>query len=237
MQALQMAANVVHLPKSALLRSLDEMLQRLPYNLKDAQEKFATADVVEICDTCLRCCNLLFEIFVANFRMLSGTKEFTQLWLTFVCTLAENLKIANRGLPIFDETVEMIGALLRLPRPSPVAVDVLSSHTSISSAMVSDTPVTFVTDSVSDEIFGEDNLLRESWRRILRISQNISHILSAKHPKIVSDLNSLLKGENFKTSVGPATVSPEDNSGLQLDEKTSPTTKKSNSGVFSVFGF
>lgn len=232
MQVLQMAAGIVHLSKTASLRSLDEMLQRLPFSLKAAQEKFATSDVVEICDISLRCCNLLFEVFVANFRLLSRSQEFSPLWFNFVCALAENLKIANRGLPIFDETVEMIAALLRLPRPLPIAVDVGSPQVSNNTVVLSDAPVSTVEDAGPAENLDEDNLLRESWRRIIRISPNIPHILSAKHLKIVTDLNLLIKIDHTKIS---STVVMTEESVLQ-EEQIFPT-KKSSSGVFSVFGF
>jgi hypothetical protein len=240
MQALQMAAGIVHLSKAACLRSLDEMLQRLPFSLTTAQEKFSTSDVVEICDISLRCCNLLFEVFVANFRLLSTCQEFSPLWLNFVCALAENLKIANRGLPIFDETVEMIGALLRLPRPLPVAVDVgLPQASTISNAVfLSDSPVSSVEDSGPAENLDEENLLRESWRRIVRISPSIPHILSVKHPKVVADLNLMIKIDHTMKISSTVAVSSSQmmEDSVQQEEQIFPE-KKSNSGVFSVFGF
>lgn len=247
MQTMQMAGRITQLPKAAWMKSLSEMLQRLPIDLKMAHERFSASDVVEICDLCLRCCNILFELFVSNFRQLLSSKEFGMQWLMFLGVLASNLKIANRGLPIFDETIEMMGALLRLLRPLPVAVDVDTVHANSSASVttsasplgnadVVDNVTSGSPEKVSLENFEEDSLLRESWRQILLVNPSIPQLLIAKHPKIVSDLTAISKKHAIKTQ--PKELS-ENSSKAEVDELSNESSviKKAASGVFSVFGF
>ena len=225
LQTLQIAARISHISNSCWIKSINEMIERLPLDLKKNQEKFTTSDIVAISDLTLKSCNLLFEVFVSNIREMINSKDFHVNWESFLTILAGNIEIANLDLPIYEETLEMIGALFRLLRPLPNSANDISSdiqahnNSNLSTTFNKDLPAT-----VSFENFEEDSLLRESWRKVLLKNPNIPNLLSVKHSKIISDLMKL----------------QENTSDLNSDSKEiifeSNNTKKT-SGVFSVFGF
>jgi len=245
-RVLQLSGRVVSMPKSAWQKSLSEMLQRLPIDIKIAKEKFINSDIVEISDICLRCCNIIFDVLVSSFRQLLSTKEFSTHWLMFMSVLSGNIKASSRGLPIFDETLEMMGALLRLLRPLPVAVDVvqpssaevgtavLPTASPIAAAENLDHYLHNLPETVSFENFEEDSLLRESWRQILLVNAHIPHLIEKKHPKLVSDLAIINKGK----LASPVSTNAKATASFAASESTDDTaiTRKP-SGVFSVFGF
>ena len=258
-----MSGGIVKVPKRCWIKSIDEMLERLPIDLKAAHQHFMSAPKKElnlVGDVCLQCCNLLFEVMVSNFRQLLSCKEFSTQWLKFMSVLALNLKLVNRSIPLHDETVEMIGALLRLLRPLPVAASIscLESPTTGSSTSTSEgtqgtdvsparvepmTPSTnrILPETVSMESFEEDNLLRESWRVLKQINSNIPQLLDSKHPKIVADLTNLTKNsipslsstpKNISNGVGGMDAESDTGEVVLMSEK-----KKSSRGLLGALGF
>merc|ERR1711871_200469 len=243
-----MSGSIVKLPKECWMKCIDEMLNRLPLDVKAMHKKFISTShnksssnssgsngnghnrLEDICDICLRCCNIMFEVMVSQFRQLLAYKEFGVQWLNFMTILGVNVSSVNKRLHIHEETVEMIAALLRLLRPIPVATVAVeeSSHIvattttpSSASTPANETSIsnktmgsTTLPETLSFERFEEDTLLRDSWKLLTQINSNISILLSAKHPKIVADLTALTKSPLPKPSSRDKITDKEDNSNL-----------------------
>ena len=218
LQTSLMSGSIVKLPMECWIKCIDEMQTRLPLNVKSMYKKFVVANsentLEDICDISLRCCNILFEVMVSQFRQLLNCKEFSAQWLKFMTVLGTNISSVNKNLHIHDETIEMIGALLRLMRPLPVAAvaNTIDDHVANTSTSVMATTTTNdaspnqrmgamnLPETVSFESFEEDTLLRESWKVLTQINSNIPTLLSNKHPKIVADMTLLTKSPIPKPS-------------------------------------
>lgn len=264
------------------MKCIDEMLNRLPLDVKAMHMKFISTShnkssgnssgssgngnnrLEDICDICLRCCNIMFEVMVSHFRQLLACKDFGVQWLNFMTILGVNVSSVSKSLHMHDEMIEMIGALLRLLRPLPVAVvaaaidggDVpptaattasstpgdSSSTPSNKRGVVNATTNNLLPETVSFESFEEDTLLRESWRLLTQMNGNISTLLSHKHPKIVADLTALTKSPIPKPSSreknmegdGDHNISTGDRTGDMVDANGNSKSEKRGSGLFSV---
>lgn len=270
-----MSGSIVKLPKECWMKCIDEMLNRLPLDVKAMHKKFISTShnksssnssgsngnghnrLEDICDICLRCCNIMFEVMVSQFRQLLACKDFGVQWLNFMTILGVNVSSVSKSLHMHDEMIEMIGALLRLLRPLPIAVvaaaidggDVPPTAATTTSSTPGDSSSTpsnknnLLPETVSFESFEEDTLLRESWKLLTQMNGNISTLLSHKHPKIVADLTALTKSPIPKPSSrekimdegdGDHNISTGDGTGDMVDANGNSKSEKRGSGLFSV---
>lgn len=73
-----MAANLTNFPSNLWLRAIDELISRLPLSLITANMRMsAISDYTVTSDSCLKCCNVLFEVLLAHVRTLSAISNVT----------------------------------------------------------------------------------------------------------------------------------------------------------------
>jgi hypothetical protein len=118
LQATVLAGGVTSLPVELWAKAIAELLDRLPLSLVAATSRLTTSQEYALsADACLRSCNVLFDVFVNQIKLLRTCTEFQNLWLRFTGILATNTCALPRGVHFHEEMLEMIAALMRLLRP------------------------------------------------------------------------------------------------------------------------
>ena len=118
-----MSGSIANFPEALWFKILFELLNRLPLSLITANSRMAAnADYSVSIDSCLRSCNVVFEVLVAQIKRLRKIPDFQSFWLRFTSILATNTNILPRGAHFHEEMLEMIAALMRLLRPPNVPV-------------------------------------------------------------------------------------------------------------------
>jgi hypothetical protein len=125
-QAILLAGGVGGLPVVVWAKAVSEMLDRLPLSLVATTSRLTTsAEFAVSAEACLRSCNVLFDVFVNQIKVIRASNEFQTLWLRFTSILANNTCVLPRGVHFHEEMLEMIAALMRLLRPPVLPAPVL----------------------------------------------------------------------------------------------------------------
>jgi hypothetical protein len=140
LQSIFLSAEISGLPDELWLKSIQELVNRLPISLPIAYQRLISGNDSEIIECCLRSCNIIFEMIITYKKKLGLFNEFPTFWLRFISALATNTNMVSRGLPLHDEMLEMITALLRLlPNPAKSSISITSpintSNTSASQTL------------------------------------------------------------------------------------------------------
>jgi hypothetical protein len=95
------------------------MLTRLPLGIIQLPKLFAGGDV-QAAARCMKCCQIVCDVFVGNMIQLHTSPDFTAYWCKFSSILASNAGAVDRGSDLYAQSIIMIDSLFRLLKPTPI---------------------------------------------------------------------------------------------------------------------
>ena len=107
------------LPDSLWSKAVGEMLTRLPLGIIQLPKLFAGGDV-QAAARCMKCCQILCEVFVGNMMQLHSSPDFSAYWCKFSSILASNAGAVDGGSDLYAQSIVMIDSLFQLLKPTPI---------------------------------------------------------------------------------------------------------------------
>ena len=107
------------LPDTSWSKAVGEMLTRLPLGIIQLPKLFAGGDV-QAAARCMKCCQIVCDVFVGNMMQLHSSPDFTAYWCKFSSILASNAGAVDRGSDLYAQSIIMIDSLFQLLKPTPI---------------------------------------------------------------------------------------------------------------------
>ena len=107
------------LPDSSWSKAVGEMLTRLPLGIIQLPRLFAGGDV-QAAARCMKCCQIVCDVFVRNTMQLHSSPDFSAYWCKFSSILASNAGAVDRGSDLYAQSIIMINSLFQLLKPTPI---------------------------------------------------------------------------------------------------------------------
>jgi hypothetical protein len=149
------------------------------------------SESVDIESACIKSCNILFEIFCLNFKLLRSTQEFETLWFSFMSILAQNFSCLSEfslsNQSTFQlELTEMTVALLRYLVPETTT----SSKTDkIPIFLINAKNNGSIYDGTQSNVKEDIVLLNLTWKAMIGVCSNVGSYINQTHPYMVEILN------------------------------------------------
>lgn len=118
-----LSGSTAKLNNEVFLKSIDEVLSRLPLNLLLANDRVhnnanTNPQVNLVYEYCADSCELLLHSLIDNFISIRKLSGFQSSWVRFVSILATNANILVRGSHVHNKMLDMIASLLQILKVS-----------------------------------------------------------------------------------------------------------------------